>query len=205
MPPVVSLTVKDLRTLTSTWTSMLSRCQCPWDRCFPNYGGRGIVVCDRWRTSFDAFAEDMGARPSRAYSLDRIDVNGHYAPENCRWADRVTQARNKRNTKIPADELPLLLEMVEAGTPIHDVAQAFGVTKGAIRNILCRRGIKANQRRRDGGANPRRPKITPDMARAMRERYARGESVKALAEAFGLKLRAAYYAIRGVTWKLNTS
>ncbi len=79
------------------WRGMFSRCTNPNERAFHNYGGRGIVVCDRWY-SFEAFWEDMGSRPSSDHSIDRIDVNGNYEPGNCRWATVKEQQRNKRNT-----------------------------------------------------------------------------------------------------------
>lgn len=78
-----------------SWASMIVRCYNEKRRSYKHYGGRGIVVCDRWRHSFEAFLEDMGERPE-GMSLDRIDVDGPYTPENCRWADTTTQARNSK-------------------------------------------------------------------------------------------------------------
>jgi hypothetical protein len=62
------------------------------------YGGRGIKVCGRW-DAFDNFLHDMGERPSNAHSIDRIDVNGDYTPDNCRWATAKEQGLNRRDTR----------------------------------------------------------------------------------------------------------
>lgn len=82
------------------WRHMIARCENPNEQRFNRYGGRGIRVCDRWRTSFEAFLADVGRAPTRAHEIDRIDVNGHYEPGNVRWAKRKQQARNKTTTRF---------------------------------------------------------------------------------------------------------
>lgn len=80
------------------WCGMKSRCFNKRDVAFAHYGGRGISVCPRWRSSFEAFLADMGMRPSPNLSLDRIDNGGNYEPENCRWATRKQQLQNTRRS-----------------------------------------------------------------------------------------------------------
>lgn len=81
-----------------SWASAKGRCTNPSEASFSRYGGRGIRMDARWLTDFSAFLSDMGPRPSQRYSLDRLDVNGHYEPGNCRWATAHEQAQNKRST-----------------------------------------------------------------------------------------------------------
>lgn len=82
-----------------TWVSIKGRCYNTKDNSYYKYGGRGIKMCDRWFNSFINFFQDMGERPTPNHSIDRIDNNGNYEPNNCRWATTKEQSDNKRNTK----------------------------------------------------------------------------------------------------------
>lgn len=77
------------------WLQMRQRCNNPKCRVYKFYGGRGIKVCKRW-DMFKNFLEDMGSRPEGNYSIDRIDVDGDYEPNNCRWTTQKVQVRNRR-------------------------------------------------------------------------------------------------------------
>jgi hypothetical protein len=102
-----------------------------WD----NYQGRGITVCERWQRSFDLFLLDMGPRP-KGTSLDRIDVNGHYEPGNCRWATPRTQCWNRRTT--------IWIE----GLPLAKWAQTIGVSPiTAYQRWMRWHGIERSGRR----------------------------------------------------------
>jgi hypothetical protein len=100
---VLKLLQQDPKLLQS-WRSMRYRCANPSARYYHIYGGRGIKVCDRWLHSFENFALDMGARPTPRHTLDRIDVEGDYSPENCRWATPKEQGRNvRKNINVTID------------------------------------------------------------------------------------------------------
>lgn len=83
-----------------SWDHMIQRCHNPMNGAFKDYGQRGIVVCDDWRNSFEAFLSDMGPRPTSKHSIDRKDCNGNYELSNCRWATRDTQANNTRRNNV---------------------------------------------------------------------------------------------------------
>lgn len=119
-----------------SYQEMLKRCYDGSVIRYPSYGGRGITVCDRWRESFKAFLEDMGVKPD-GFSLDRIDTNGNYSPENCRWADAKTQANNKTTN----------LEITLYGRTMNaqQWAEETGIPARIIRQRLQRDGLTTRQ------------------------------------------------------------
>ena len=111
------------------WTALRARCGSGNNRAFASYGGRGVTVCDRWRESFENFLTDMGPRPVGC-SLDRIDNDGPYSPENCRWADRTAQARNRRSNHV--------IEFNGRSQSLAAWAEEVGIRQETIRGRLKR-------------------------------------------------------------------
>jgi len=100
------------------WVHMKGRCLNKNDQDYKYYGGRGISICDEWKESVENFIADMGNRPSSNHSIDRIDVNGNYNKDNCKWSTRQEQALNKRNNRLVSyrdEQLPLAEACRRAG------------------------------------------------------------------------------------------
>lgn len=107
-----------------SWQHMKDRCNNPKNKHYHNYGGRGIKVCDRWVDSFENFLEDMGKKPDNSYSIDRMDVNGNYEPDNCRWATYEEQSNNMRNT--------IKIDIKGQTKTLRDLSNENGIIKSCL-------------------------------------------------------------------------
>jgi len=106
-----------------SWSAMIARCCVPSNGMYQRYGAKGIFVCERWRT-FENFLADMGTKPSPDHSIERRRNSEGYTPENCRWATRLEQMRNRTNTRlltIDGITKPQTQWAEEAGTPISRI------------------------------------------------------------------------------------
>ena len=111
-----------------TWACMKSRCLNSRNKKYPRYGGRGILVCGRWMNSFQNFLDDMGFKPSCDYSIERVNKDGNYTPENCIWATQKTQQRNRSTNRI--------LTFNGVSKTMAEFSEQFGMRIGTLWNRL---------------------------------------------------------------------
>jgi len=116
--------------------NMLARCYDPTHKSYKDYGARGISVCDRWRRSVHAFIADMG-EPPPGLTLERINVNGSYEPQNCKWATRTEQARNHRNGKL-THAMARAIRMTYAAGGISQavLAREYGINQTMVSVVV---------------------------------------------------------------------
>jgi hypothetical protein len=121
----------------SAWNSMKRRCYNINNEDYHNYGGRGIVVCDEWINSFKNFLADIGEKPSNFHSLDRVDVNGNYSKANCRWATKLEQSNNRRNS--------FFVTYNEIKMTIAEVAKKENINRSTLRSVILQKKITAEE------------------------------------------------------------
>ena len=136
--------------LWTIWYGIKMRCECPTDKSYPKYGGRGIKMCDRWsgNLGFENFIADMGERPSKDYSVDRIDNDGDYCPQNCRWATKAQQNANRGNSvyiDTPQGKVYFISFCRQYGLPYGRLI--IPLSKGVDVNILIKQAITGIKKR----------------------------------------------------------
>jgi len=121
------------------WKEMRRRCNLQSHARFKNYGGRGIVVCERWNMSFETFLKDVGGDYKSNLQIDRINNNGNYEPGNTRWVDAKTNVRNSRTVKIDAQDAGAIKSMLIFGSKQSEIARNFGISTGIVEAINSKR------------------------------------------------------------------
>ena len=120
--------------LYNTWKNMWQRCTNPNNPKYPRWGGRGIKVCERWR-SFENFLADVGERPP-GMTLDRRDNDGNYEPDNWRWATPAEQAANTRNLKLTPDVIAKIQELTAHGMTMTAIGKQLGLGRHTVAKAL---------------------------------------------------------------------
>lgn len=120
------------------WLWLHERCNNPNNHAYKDYGGRGIKVCERWRY-FENFLRDMGEKP-KGLTIERKNNDKGYSPDNCKWATRAVQARNRRSTKLSPLKIQVIKKLLKESrlTP-KDIAEIFYVTRSMIYKIKNKR------------------------------------------------------------------
>lgn len=120
----------------TSWCDAKKRCYSPQNKRFAEYGGRGIGMCNSWRTSFDSFLQDMGERP-KGMTLERLDVDKGYEPGNCIWATPAQQAQNTRANVATWESVRVMRKRRAEGVTYTQLVREFGMSYNNVR-LICR-------------------------------------------------------------------
>lgn len=117
------------------WLDMRGRCDNPRLRSYASHGARGITYCSEWQ-AFERFVADMAPHPGEGWTLERIDNDGNYEPDNCKWATQTQQNRNQRRTKLDEDKVAEIRRLKAKGYSYGRMAAMYGVARSTIQGVV---------------------------------------------------------------------
>jgi hypothetical protein len=182
------------------WYAMRHRCSNNANANYSLYGGRGIRVCSEWDAGFNAFIADMGPRPD-GMTLERIDVNSGYFPENCIWADRKAQANNRTNNRvlsIRGRTKTVALWAME--TRVAEAAIRTRLAKGWAAEAAVFTPSAPKSCTKNAGEDNANSKITRLVAGEIRRRWSAGESQKNIAKHYSIDPSQVSRIVRNKAW-----
>lgn len=124
-----------------SWRAMIRRCTDTKWHMYKRYGAVGITVCDHWK-KFENFLSDMGLAPSPSHTIERIDGSKGYYKENCKWADKTEQARNRSVVKMTLEKAREAQRMRSNGATIKSIAEHLGVPRHCVEDVIRGRSFK---------------------------------------------------------------
>ena len=188
----------------NSWCNMKARCLNPKHKDFPNYGGRGVKVCERWMV-FDNFLEDMGPKPENGWAISRKGDVGNYEPGNCQWKSKsensseAHRGERQHKAKLNEDKVREIFELREQGWSQKEIGLKFGVSKQAVCKVLTRENWSHVENISEVALDLK-AKLDEDKVREIFKLRKQGWTQKEIGLKFGVGQKAVSKVLNRQTW-----